>query len=121
MFRSMQKIWTVCLHAVIVTAAVAAIFATALTMPPEIDHHILSTQPNVVSATDADLAGNDAARSAPDTECHIGPGCIFAIIPDTDVAVARLGGAPEFSRAARFRSSGPIDPLFHPPRILSHV
>ena len=117
----MQRNWAIWMRAVTVAAAVTAILASALAMPPEIDHRNLTAQPAVASTAGGGVIVDRAAQPGPDRNCHSGHSCILVNLPTNDLALTRFDSAPEISRETGFLSSAAENMLFHPPRILSQV
>lgn len=121
MFRSMQNNWFIWMRVVTVTVAAMAILVSALAISSAVDHHVLTNQPSVASAVDVSVADDGAANPEADANCHIGYGCILAIMPGEVPALTGFERAPERPRVTGYQPSAAENLPFHPPRFFSRV
>lgn len=107
----------------VMTLAVAifAFVISDLPMSPDIGSHAPISQSIAASAGDAGVADDAAAQPAPNTKCHVGHGCLLAIVPSIDLSFTHPVDAAERPIAALRKTSGAGYLHFHPPRILSRV
>jgi hypothetical protein len=121
MFRLKIAKWTVRLHAVTVIAVVSALLYSALAVAPEFDHHNPSAQSANELVTHVAGVGNDAEKTVPGVNCHLGHSCLAVIIPNSSLIPVGGVGSSEFQSNPLFTPSGVRYLLFQPPRLLSQV
>ncbi len=121
MFSYMTKNVSIWMRVVTFAAAVLAVLFSVLAMPSETDHPKLSAQSSAVSAIGTGVADDDPLMTAANTACHVGHACVFAIMPDNQIVLARLDGLPELPAVAGHRPSVAGHQPYYPPRSLSLV